>query len=214
MSVNLVQFPLTVSEWQKAVTYQTDVIIGRNGQEVRNALWQDPLLKFNAAFAVRSYADIGTLTTFFHAMRGREKSFLVKDWADFQITDWTTSTTATGGGVTQFQLVKRYNQAGVSEYVRTIKYPRSNSPTTTVTAQKGDGTPLTVSSVNTSTGMITLSAAVTSGTVQFKCTEFYVPCRFDIDELPVEMLNYWVSSGVDKSNVQVPEIPLIEVRIS
>lgn len=213
MAVNLVEFPLTVSQWQKAVAYSTDVIVGRNGQEVRNAMWQDPLMKFNAAFTVRSYADINTLATFFHAMKGREQSFLVKDWSDFQISAWTQSTTATGVGVTDFQLVKRYNQtigAGSSEYIRTIKYPKTG----TVTARKGDGTPLTVSSVNTSTGVVTLSAAVTSGTVEFKCTEFYVPCRFDTDELPIEMLSYWLSSGADKSNVTVPDIPMIEVRIS
>lgn len=213
MAVNLVQFPLTVSQWNKSVLYSTDVIIGRNGQEVRNAMWQDPLLRFNAGFAVRNYADIDTLATFFHAMKGREQSFLVKDWSDYKISSWTNSTTATGAGVTQFQLVKRYTQTiggGSSEYVRTIKYPKTGS----VTARKSDGTSLTVSSVNTSTGVVTLSAAVTSGTVQFQCTEFYVGCRFDTDELPIEMMSYWVQSGADKSGVNVPEIPMIEVRVS
>lgn len=210
MATNLVQFPLTVSEWTKSVQYATDVIVGKNGQEVRNALWQDPLLKFNAAFAVRSYADIDTLVDFFHAMKGREQSFLVKDWSDFKIDEWTTSSTATGAGITQFQLVKRYTEPVLNTtYVRTIKHPKTG----TVTAQKSDTTALTVSSVNLSTGVVTLSAAVTSGSVQFKCTEYYVPVRFDIDELPVEMLSYWVASGADKSNVQVPDIPLVEVRV-
>lgn len=212
MATNLVQFPLTVSEWSKAVMYKTDVVVGRNGQEVRNAIWQDPLLKFNAAFAVRNYADIGTLTTFFHAMKGREQSFLVKDYADFKIDTWTASTTATGAAVTQFQLVKRYSQTisgSPVTYVRTIKHPKTDA----VTARNSVGpTTLTVSSVNGSTGMVTLSAAATSGTVELQCTEFYVPVRFDIDELPIEMLNYWVQSGADKSNVQVPDIPLVEVR--
>lgn len=211
MATNLVQFPLVVSEWGKSVAYQTDVVVGRNGQEVRNAIWQDPLMRFNAAFAVRSYADIATLTNFFHAMKGREQSFLVKDYADFKIDTWTASTTATGTGVTQFQLVKRYTQTiGGSPvtYVRTIKHPKTDA----VTAQKGDLTPLTVSSVNGSTGMVTLSAAVTSGTVELQCTEFYVPVRFDIDELPVEMLSYWVANSADKSIVEVPDIPLVEVR--
>ena len=212
MATNLVQFPLTVSEWGKSVAYQTDVIVGRNGQEVRNALWQDPLLKFNAAFSVRNYADIQTLVTFFHAMKGREQSFLVKDWADYKIDSWTASSTATGTGVTQFQLVKRYTQTiGVtsSTYIRTIKHPKASS----VTARNATGpTSLTVTAINESTGMITVSAAQTSGTVELQCTEFYVPVRFDIDELPVEMLNYWVANNADKSNVQVPEIPLIEVR--
>jgi len=211
MSVNLVQFPLSVSEWQKSVTYLTDVITGRNGQEVRNAIWQDPLLKFNAAFSVKSYADVQSLTVFFHAMRGREQAFLVKDWADFEITDWTQSSDTANGTRTQFQLVKRYTQTigeTTSTYIRTIKYPKLAS----VTAQV-NGSNVTPSSVNLSTGIVTLPSAPTNGqSVTFKCTEFYVPVRFDIDELPVEMLNYWIASGANRSQIEVPEIPLVEVR--
>lgn len=211
MSVNLVQFPLAVSEWDKSVAYMTDVIVGRNGQEVRNAIWQDPLLRFNAAFSVKNLTDIRSLVTFFHAMRGREQAFLVKDWADFEITDWTQSSNTANGTRTEFQLVKRYTQTiGVttSEYVRAIKHPKIN----TVTAQV-NGSPATISSVSLTTGIVTLQTAPANGqSVTFKCTEFYVPVRFDIDELPVEMLNYWVTSGGTKSQLQVPEIPLVEVR--
>jgi uncharacterized protein (TIGR02217 family) len=213
MSVSLVQFPLTVSEWEKSVAYMTDVITGRNGQEVRNAIWQDPLLSFNASFSIRTYADIGTLTNFFHAMRGREKAFLVKDWADYAVTDWTQSSDTANGTRTTFQLVKRYTQTiGGSPvtYVRPIKFPKTD----TVTGLINGTTPATISSVNASTGVVTLSSAPSNGhSVEFKVGEFYVPARFDIDELPVEMLNYWVASGADKSNVQVPDIPLREVRI-
>lgn len=211
MSVNLVQFPLSVSEWGKSVSYLTDVIVGRNGQEVRNAIWQDPLLKFNAAFSIQSYEDIQALTIFFHAMRGREQAFLVKDWADFEITDWTQSSDTANSSRTQFQLVKRYTQTiGVttSTYIRTIKYPKLAS----VTAQV-NGSNVTPSSVSLSTGIVTLASAPTTGqSVTFKCTEFYVPVRFDIDELPVEMLNYWVASGANRSQIEVPDIPLVEVR--
>lgn len=211
MSTNLVQFPLTVSEWSKSVAYLTDVIVGRNGQEVRNAIWQDPLHRFNASFSIKTYADVQSLVVFFHAMRGREQAFLVKDWADFEITDWTQSSNTANSSRTQFQLVKRYTQTiGVttSEYVRTIKHPKVSSVTCQVA-----GSPVTPTSVNLSTGVVTLPSAPTTGqSVTFKCTEFYVPVRFDIDELPVEMLNYWVASGANKSNVQIPEIPLVEVR--
>ena len=212
MSVNLVQFPLAVSEWQKSVTYMTDIIAGRNGQEVRNAIWQDPLLAFNAAFSVKTYADVQSLVTFFHAMRGREQAFLVKDWADFEISDWTQSSNTANGTRTTFQLVKRYTQTigdTSSTYVRTIRNPKINS----VTAQV-NGVAATISSVSLSTGIVTLQSAPSNGqSVTFKCTEFYVPVRFDIDELPVEMLNYWVASGANKSNVQIPDIPLREVRV-
>lgn len=206
MAINLVQFPLTVSEWQKSVMYSTDIFVGRNGQEVRNALWQDPLLKFNAAFAVRSYADINTLATFFHAMKGREQSFLVKDWSDFKVDSWTAPNAS--GTVTTVQLIKRYTQPTINTtYIRTIKYPAANSVTI-----RNSGSPFTPSSVNLSTGVVTLGGSYTASNLTFQVSEFYVACRFDIDELPIEMLNYWVASGADKSNVQVPDIPLIEVR--
>jgi uncharacterized protein (TIGR02217 family) len=212
MDVNLVQFPLTVSEWGKAVSYMTDVIVGRNGQEVRNSLWQDPLMTFNAAFSIKSYSDIQTLTTFFHAMRGREKAFLVKDYADFVVTEWTTFKEAANGTRTTFQLFKPYTQTiGVtsSTYERLLKFVKTD----TVTAQI-NGSPTTAFTVNASTGIVTFTSAPANGaTVQFKIGEFYVPARFDIDELPIEMLNYWVQSGAVKSQVNVPEIPIREVRV-
>jgi hypothetical protein len=40
-----------------------------------------------------------------------------------------------------------------------------------------------------------------------------VPVRFDIDELPVEMISYWLQAGADKSNVNIPDIPMVEVRV-
>jgi len=213
MAVNLTQFPLTVSQWQKAVQYSTDIIVGRNGQEVRNALWQDPLLKFNAAFAVRSYADISTLTTFFHAMKGREQSFLVKDWSDFKVDTFTTFAESANGSRTQFQLIKKYTEAVVGTYTRTIKYPKAASLTVRVNGTTK--TPTTDYTYSLSTGIVTFVTAPTNGaTVDFKIDEFYVPCRFDTDELPVELLNYWVSAGADTSSVQIPEIPMIEVRTS
>lgn len=222
MSVNLVQFPLTVSQWSKSVMYSTDVVVGRNGQEVRNAMWQDPLLKFNAAFAIRNYADIATLTNFFHAMKGREQSFLVKDWSDFQVDTFTTFAETPNGTLATFQLIKKYTQtigAGSSTYIRTIKYPKASgaSPTLTVRVNGTTKTEGTHYNFSSSTGIVTFTGGniPTGGqTVDFKIAEYYVPCRFDTDELPIEMLNYWVASGADKSNVEVPEIPMIEVRVS
>lgn len=212
MTIYAVQFPLTVSGWTKTPRYSTDIIIGRNGQEVRNALWQDPLLAFNAAFAVRSYADIATLETFFHAMKGREGAFLVKDWADFSIP---RTEIGTGDGTdTTFQLVKKYTQSGVGTYTRTITRPIATEGVGGVRVWVNNSEVATANvSHSTTTGIITLATAPTaSHSVEASCDEFYVPCRFDTDELPLEMLNYWVESGANVANVNVPDIPIVEVR--
>ena len=117
-------FPLSVTTWGANVRYSTDIIVGRNGQEVRNALWQDPLLSFNAAFSAREYADIATLVSFFHAMKGREQSFLVKDNADFQVETFTPFLETVDGVRTTFQLIKQYVNPVVGTYTRTITKPK------------------------------------------------------------------------------------------
>jgi uncharacterized protein (TIGR02217 family) len=214
MSVNQLQFPLEVSQWGKNVRYSTDIIIGRNGQEVRNALWQDPLLKFNAGFSIKTLDDIEGLTIFFHAMKGKEQAFLVKDWADHTVTEWVTGLDGSEDPPASFQLFKPYaQQIGSTSvlYERPIYY--FDMDTLQI---KADGE---VVGFNNEEGYITVSETglVTLlsfySTIEFKIGEFYTPVRFDIDELPIEMLTYWVQSGGVKSQIEVPDIPLVEVRI-
>lgn len=211
MSANLYQFPLTVSQWGASPSYLTDITVGRNGQEVRNAVWQDPLYRYNAAFAVKTYDDIATLLAFFHTVRGREQSFLVKDWSDYSIA---RQTIGTGDGSTAtFQLIKTYTSS-IGTYQRTITKPIAAEDSTGVLVWVNNSAVAAANrSHSTSTGIITLTTPPTaSHVVEASCAEYYVPCRFDIDTLPVEMLNFWVESGAGTGNVQVPEIPLVEVR--
>lgn len=205
-------FPLEVSGFGSNIRYQTDIIVGRNGQEVRNALWQDPLYSYNAAFGVKSYADIETLQIFFHAVKGREQSFLVKDYADFEIP---RTTIGTGDGAdTTFQLIKTYVHGVIGTYTRTITKPKAlegvGGVRVWVNNVELDAADYSFSS---STGIITIPVAPTIGhAVEASCDEFYVPCRFDIDELPVQLLTFWVEAAGNYANVQVPDIPLVEVR--
>lgn len=214
MSAYLVQFPLTVSGFGANVRYLTDIIVGRNGQEVRNALWEQPLLSFNAAFAVSNYADIATLVAFFHSVKGREQSFLLKDWSDYKVDEWTTFAETVDGSRTTFQLIKKYVQAGIGTHTRTITKPKQVEGVGGVQIRDNGAIVSTANySFSSSTGIVTFSSAPAAGrTIDFKIDEFYVPVRFDIDELPIEMLNYWLSSGADYANVNIPEIPMKEVR--
>lgn len=201
-------FPLTVSRWGASTKYSTSIIVGNNGQEVRNANWQDPLRKFNAAFQVRTYEDISTLLSFFNAVKGREQSFLVKDWSDFEID---RTNIGTGDGIdTTFQLVKVYVNAVAGNYTRTITKPKAVKGVGGVRVWVNNVELATSAfSFSSVTGIITLSSAPSVGhAVEASCDEFYVPCRFDTDELPVDVMMYAVDTGL----VEIPEIPLIEVR--
>lgn len=206
-------FPLDMSALTGGPRFKTDIIVGRNGQEVRNALWQDALWVFNAAFTVRKYEDIETLNEFFLNCYGKEKSFLVKDFQDYDIP---RTNIGTGTGVaTTFQLVKKYVQAVIGTYERTITKPKQ--------LEGVGGVRVWVNNVeldpadysfSSSTGIITIPSAPANGhAVEASCDEFYVPVRFDVDEIPIQLLTYWVDSGGnDVGLIQVPEIPLVEVR--
>jgi uncharacterized protein (TIGR02217 family) len=212
MSANLILFPLDVGQWGSAIRYQTDITIGRNGQEVRNAVWQDPLFAYNAAFNIKTYDDIATLQEFFHLCKGREQSFLVKDYADFQIP--RTQIGTGDNSDTTFQLVKKYTDGVLGTYTRTITKPKQLEGAGGVRVWVNNSELATNQfSFSESTGIITTGSAPTTGhAVEASCDEFYVPVRFDIDELPLDLLNFWVSGDTENGLVQIPDIRLVEVR--
>lgn len=205
-------FPLEVGNWSSARRFNTDITVGKSGHESRNANWQDPLRVFNASFNIKTYADIQLLDEIFLLVKGREQSFLIKDWSDFQIERQTIGTG--NGSATTFQLKKTYTNAVIGTYDRIITKPKAIEGVGGVRVWVNDVELETSAfSFSSVTGIITLSAAPTGGhVVEASCDEFFVPVRFDTDELPIDMLNYWIAAGEGKSNVQIPPVPLIEVR--
>lgn len=194
--------------------FSTDIIVGANGQEVRNANWQDMLGGYNAAFTVRSLADIATLKAFFAVCRGREVSFNVKDYADYSVTSFTVLTGTANGTNLAFQLVKRYTDALGNVYIRNICHIKE-AASVVVRVNGVTKTAGTHYNASLTTGVVTFTggnAPPNGATVDATIAEFYVPSRFDTDELDVELLTFWVTSGADYANVQIPDIPIVEVR--
>lgn len=205
-------YPLTISGLDRELCWMTDITTGRNGQEVRNALWEDPLYKYTLISSIKSYDDIETIETMFYAVRGKEQSFLVKDTGDF---DSPRTTIGTGtGALTTFQLIKTYVHGVIGTYTRTITKPKALEGVGGVRVWVNSVELATSAfSFSSSTGVITLSVAPTMGhVVEASCDEFYIPVRFDIDEFPTSIVNYWQASSVNIANVQIPNIPLREVR--
>lgn len=169
--------------------YNTDVIVVNSGHEQRNATWQDSRCVYDVAHGVKTQEQLNTLIAFFRVMKGRANGFRFKDWMDF--------TVAAGEGIfwtidaTHFQLVKRYSTAG-NNYDRKITKPVSG----TLSITGG-----TVASVDYTTGIVTM----TSGTPTAWTGEFDVPCRFDTDQMKVNIENYnaftWGS------------VPVVEIRV-
>ena len=85
----------------------------------------------------------------FHVVKGRGYSFRFKDWNDYDATDVPMVEVSP----TVWQLVKRYNVGGY-EHVRTITKPVVGS-----VAVKIGGSPVTPSSIDHQTGLVTFGSA-------------------------------------------------------
>jgi uncharacterized protein (TIGR02217 family) len=206
MAVNLTTLPLDTSSLTSRIRYSTDIIVGKSGREVRNANWQDPLYAYNVGSILRTKADVEILQAFFHIVKGRETAFLIKDYQDFAVDTFTPFAETVDGTRNTFQLIKVYTDALSNTYTRTITKPVSGT-----TQPRVAGTPLLSGfAVDLNTGIVGFDTPPTAASVVDFKVEFYVPVRFDIDELPTDMILYDTD---DHTLVNIPEIPLVEVRV-
>lgn len=129
-------------------SWKTDVIVFDSGFEQRNQRWANLRNVYDVAYGVRSIDDLRVLVAFFNEMRGRAHTFRYKDWLDFQVTNEPLVPTGTG----TVQLIKTYGN-GFNNYTKQIKKPVSGQ-----VALTRNGSPFTTFSVDTTTGIVTLTA--------------------------------------------------------
>ncbi|QDP61604.1 MAG: hypothetical protein Tp138OMZ00d2C19078261_65 [Prokaryotic dsDNA virus sp.] len=187
----------------------TDVIVLRSGFEQRNSLWANSLRQYNAGLGLRSMDDLYATLDFFEGRRGRLHGFRFKDWADYKsVSPLSTITNqdqllGTGdGSVVSFQLRKQYD-ADENPWYRNITKPIEGSVVVALNfAAQVEDTDYTV---DYTTGVITFATPPAAGVAVRAGFEFDVPCRFDQDEIMVNVELF--SSG------SVPDINIKEIRI-
>lgn len=179
-------------------TYSTTLVILDSGFEQRNINWSYPRHQYDVSYGVRTEAQLESLITFFHAVRGRAHGFRFKDHRDYQScayggsVDYDDQTIGTGNGVTEtFQLIKTYTKGSLSQ-VRQIKKPIANTVRVGVGGtEQSEGDDFTV---DTATGIITfLTSPPPTGTITAGF-QFHVPCRFDTDQISVEYADYQLAA--------------------
>jgi uncharacterized protein (TIGR02217 family) len=171
--------------------FMTTVVTLGSGAEQRNILWANARGKWNISTGIRTREQMQAVIAHFHVVKGRGYSFRFKDWNDYDTTDVPMVEVSP----TVWQLVKRYNVGGY-EHVRTITKPVVGS-----VAIKVGGSPVTPSSIDYQTGLVTFGSA--PGSAPTATYQFDVPVRFDTDSLPVQA-NAWDQQVVS-------EIDLVEV---
>lgn len=218
MAILATPYPIGLSQLQRSPMYNTDITVGKSGREVRNANWQDPLYKYNAASGIKTRADLATLEAFFHTVRGKENGFLLQDYQDYAIpqSGSTPQSIGTGDGSDlTWQIYKRYTNAIGGTYDRTITRPSATAADLVVFVNGVQKTNPTHYGYSSTTGIITFTggnAPPNGHAVTITLAKFYVPVRFDTDELPSDLIAMWLDSGTPYSVADLLMVPLIEIR--
>jgi uncharacterized protein (TIGR02217 family) len=202
-----IRFPDNISRGARGgPERRTQIVELASGDEERNASWADSRRRYDAAYGVRQADDLAAVVAFFEARNGRLYGFRWKDWGDYKscLPSGTPAPTdqviGTGDGTsTVFQLVKAYI-SGTQSWTRNITKPVAS----TVSVALDGVAQASGWSVDTTTGIVTFTAAPANSTTVTAGFEFDVPVRFDTDQLDV-------THDIERLG-SIASIPLIEVR--
>lgn len=178
--------------------WMTEIVTTKSGYEYRNANWSQSRWKANLDKPVKDEDQLADLIAFFEARQGRARGFRVHDPLDYQVTGGTIIASADGGETTA-QLIRNYTSGSVTR-VRTIYKPVSGTVTVYINAVEDTG-----ATVDTETGIVTFSSALTTGDAVTADFQFDKPVRFDVDDLQI----VHVEPGVQF----LENLPIIELKI-
>lgn len=216
MSFYEIRFPAKIGlKATSSPEWNTEIITRKSGFETANKLYSAPLYRFSFP-VICEQAEIGEILSFHRAIsQGRANRFRFKDWNDFGATDqhnFTRPTIGTGdNSTTTFQLIKTYNFAGFT-INRTITKPvhdgvPTNDGRNTVKIYVDDVLQTSGWSVNAATGVVTFDTAPSSGDTITAEFEFDVPCRMDVEGLPLTPIRHTqLNRAVEISNLEVMEV--------
>lgn len=184
MGFHEVSFPLNPEYASRfAPGFRNSFSEQRNGAVEVTVHAERPRRVFDLKGQIKSSADAESLLTFWHARTGGANGFRLRDWTDYTTAADRTSAPAntdrnigTGDGVTTaFTLRTTYVSGGITKN-RPIQKPVAG---TVLVAVAGVGLVEGVDwTVNTTTGVVTFTAAPAASAAITAGCEFEVPVRF------------------------------------
>ena len=207
MAFHEVLFPENISRGSRGGPQRrTQIVTLDSGEEERNASWTDSRRRYDVSYGIRLADQLAAVIAFFEARSGRLHGFRFRDPLDGKSCLPSATAAATdqslGTGnaeVVAYALRRAYTSGGTTWY-RPITKPVTGSVLIAL-----DGTPTASGwTVDTTTGIVTFSAAPGNGVVVTAGFTFDVPVRFDSDSIEATADNVEFG-GIDA-------IPLLEVR--
>lgn len=214
--INSPRFPIDLNYGSMGgPVFKTDIVVYGDGSEYRNSLWSTPRNRYDVRYAVRSRSDLLNVYQFFMALKGSANGFRIRDLFDFTSAfDGKSAhaaddvTIGVGDGVeVDFQLFKRYSKGSTFSDKQILK------PVTGTVLIEVNGAPLVEGvgfTVDTGTGLVSLTVAAGAGQLVTAGFEFDIPVRFESDDLSHVQLLLYTENGSDLASLE--SIPLIEVR--
>ncbi len=181
----------------------TETVPGRiitrtpSGRSVQQFAASMPLTRCDLAHGVRTAAEYQTVLDAWYIVSFTPYTGLrVKNWRDFTATLDNTTATFESGSTTVLQLQRKHTFGGVT-FKRDITKPCA-SPVPAVYRTRTGSTSLITSSVDTTTGLATISGHMSGDTYTWT-GEFDIPMMFSANEwtatLEVHTQNLHVVSG-------------------
>lgn len=188
--------------------YRTEIVQTASGHEYRNSLWRTPLRRYNITSGRRPLADIQAFANFFNARSGRLYGFLWRDWFDDKSSlqgpihpeDQVLAPAGTSRQL--FNLVKLYENNSAHSVRRILKPRRENFKLAINGELKAINQDFTL---DTQVGQVQFRTPIASDARITAGFEFYVPVRFDVDALDVELISF--DAGY------LPSVPMVEIRL-
>jgi uncharacterized protein (TIGR02217 family) len=196
---------------QRRPGWSTTVVATIAGFESTNQNWSRARHAYEVSLAVRTEDDYDTVVQHFHQVRGRAKAFPFKDALDYRVEASRGVLLDDGDSpTTGYHLAKRYG-SGADAYDRRITRPKSGT-VAIYRLRGGVTTDITGSAtISYTTGWVTFTGGtVHAGDVLSWAGQFWVPCRYDVDQLPGLIVDRRGSGG--PLLVQCESIPILEVR--
>lgn len=184
-------------------TYLTVVNQVYSGRDVRIPAWTQARIQFEVGRRAMNAADTATLDAFFRTVKGRAYGFRIKDWTDYSDGGVGVLVATAISGV--YQMTKLYSNGALTES-RLIQKPVAGG-----VQVLQSGAPLTTGvTLDTTTGLVTITPAPTGSPTLTWTGQFDVPVRFDVDQMKKQIMDR--NGPVGDLLVDWGSIPLIEIR--
>jgi uncharacterized protein (TIGR02217 family) len=186
-----------------------DVIELGGGSEQRIGLQGDARRRYNAGTAISKVSDFDDIVHHFNGRRSMLHSFPVND---LTLNRATLEPFGTGGGIgSTNQLIINEGDAG-NAYNMEVYLPKSGTVHIFAgVTEKVENTDWTLAYTGATGGLVTWLTSV-SGQALSWTGEFYIPVRYDIEQLPEA--DVFAYLGGTQYLRRPANIPLIEVRWS